>query len=181
VGDYQESRPYKSVPGDRAGKNIFKRDYTKCGRNLKRDVISDNPNKVYATKADAKCKPGYYKIMMVVAPNYGDFHFYKQHGEIEYRIQQGDTCASVARDFDVPIYRIRNNGRLKPNNKIRFKANVFSHKRGWATGPLLKDASHKIIKDPRKANRNYGSLNYSTLCGSFCVKNTGIKVGHVKS
>jgi hypothetical protein len=180
VGDYEEYRPYKSVPGDRAGRNIYSRDYTKCG-SLKDDVIADNPGKVYSCKANDKCKKGYYKIMMVVAPNYGDFHFYKQHGEIEYKVREGDTCASIARDFGVPVYRIRKNGRLVNGCKIRFKANMFSHKRGWATGPLLRDAKGNTIKDPRKASRNYGNLNYSKYCGSFCVKNRGIKVGNVKA
>ena len=178
VGSYEHHRPYKSVPGDRAGKERFN-TYTKCGT-IRNDVISDNPGKVYKCKSKDKCDPGYYKVMMVVAPNYGDFHFYKQHNEIEYTVRPGDTCGTNSRDFGVPSSRLYNNGHLKPGQKVRFKANVFSHKRGWATGPLLRDAKDKPIIDPRKASRNYGNLNYSKYCGSVCVKDRGIKVGQVQ-
>jgi hypothetical protein len=34
-----------------------------------------------------------------------------------------------------------------------------------------------MIKDPRTSSRDYSTLNYKLYCGSFCVKNRGIKVG----
>jgi len=43
------------------------------------------------------------------------------------------------------------------------------------------DASGKLIKDPRKADRSYGDLNYKEYGGSFCVKNCGIQVGKTYS
>jgi len=142
------------------------------------------PKKVYRAKADEKCKKGYYKVMMFVSPgrptNYirqGDFHFYKQHSVIEYKIKQGDTIVAVAKFFNVPESRIKRAGTFKLGKRIVFRANVFSHKRGWATGPLLTDAKGKAIIDPRKASRDYPGLNYEKYCSSFCVKNTGIKVG----
>ena len=157
--------------------------YTHC-RGLPARVISDNPTRVYRAKPNEKCKKGYYKVMMFVCPgrptNYirqGDFHFYVQHGVVEYRIKPGDTQASVAKFFKIPESRIKRAGKFVVGKCIVFRANVFSHKRGWATGPLLVDASGKSIKDPRKANRNYPGLNYSRYCSSFCVKNRGIKVG----
>ena len=122
--------------------------------------------------------------MMFVSPgrptNYirmGDFHFYKQHGVVEYKVKDGDTVASLSKFFKVPESRIRSAGKVEKGKRIVFKANVFSHKRGWATGPLLSDASGKVIKDPRYAARNYPGLNYTTYCSSFCVRDTGIKVG----
>lgn len=46
---------------------------------------------------------------------------------------------------------------------------TFSHKRGWAYNPTKLDADGKIIYDPLKCNRNYGSLNYSKVCYAFSV------------
>jgi len=83
----------------------------------------------------------------------------------------------VAKFFNVPESRIKRAGTFKLGKRIVFRANVFSHKRGWATGPLLTDAKGKAIIDPRKASRDYPGLNYEKYCSSFCVKNTGIKVG----
>jgi hypothetical protein len=183
VGDYEAYRWQKSIPGDRSGLSNVNHNYTSC-KGLADRVVSDNPKKVYKARANEKCKKGYYKVMMFVSPgrptNYirqGDFHFYKQHGVIEYKIKEGDTVRSVAEFFRVPISRIKRAGSFKVGKRIVFKANIFSHKRGWATGPLLTDARGKMIKDPRKSSRDYSSLNYSLYCGSFCVKNRGIKVG----
>jgi hypothetical protein len=181
MNDYRAYRQQKSVIGDRSGLSKLPHTYTHC-KDLARRLISDNPKKVYKAKATSKCKPGYYKIMMVVAPNNkygnhrGDFHFYKQHGEVSYKIKATDTYASVARFFGVPYSRVRSSGPLIPGRRLRFKANTWSHKQGWATGPLLTDACGKSIKDPRKSCRKYG-YDYSKYCNSFCVKNRGIKVG----
>ena len=183
VGDYEAYRWQKSIPGDRSGLSNGYHNYTHC-TDLPKRVISDNPTKIYRAKANEKCKKGYYKVMMFVCPgrptNYirqGDFHFYVQHGVVEYRIKPGDTQESVAKFFKVPLSRVKRAGKFAPNKRIVFRANVFSHKRGWATGPLLTDASGKSITDPRKADRNYPGLNYERYCSSFCVKDKGIKVG----
>lgn len=183
VGDYESYRWQKSIPGDRSGLSNVPHTFTHC-KDLSRRVVSDNPTRVYAAKGGEKCKKGYFKVMMFVSPgrptNYirqGDFHFYRQHGVVEYKIKSGDTISSVAAFFKVPESRIKNAGVFKVGKRIVFRANVFSHKRGWATGPLLTDAKGNAIFDPRKARRDYPGLNYERYCGSFCVKNTGIKVG----
>jgi hypothetical protein len=67
---------------------------------------------------------------------------------------------------------------LVPGKIIEFKCNLWAHKQGWGTRPLMVDASGKTIADPRKANRNYGSLNYSNLCGVFCVRAGKAKSGN---
>ena len=183
INDFEAYRWQKSIPGDRSGLSSISHNYTHC-TDLPRRVISDNPKKVYKTNASTKCKKNYYKMMMFVSPgrptNYirqGDFHFYKQHGVIEYKVKKGDTQKSVAKFCKVPESRIKRAGPFKVGKRIIFKSNIWSHKRGWATGPLLTDATGKVIRDPRKASRNYPSLSYEKYCSSFCVKNRGIKVG----
>ena len=181
VNDYESYDPVKSVPGARVGKNGH-HTYTHC-KGLADRVVADNPKKVYKCDAMKKCKKGYYKIMMVGAPSNkygnttGDFHFYKQHSKAEHVVKTGDTYASIAKEYGVPYSRVYRAGALKPGKKLRFPVNLFSHKQGWATGPLLTDACGKIIRDPRKSCRNYG-YNYSKYCSSFCVRNKGVEVGN---
>lgn len=185
-GSYNENRLWKSTPGESAGLRNYS-NYTKCGTSADK-VVADNPKKVYKCSAETKCKPGHYKVMMFVAGcdkkngclKAGDFHFYKQHGKVEYKIKKGDTLESIAAFFKIPVLRVKRaaGGSLRVGKKIILKCNLFSHKRGWATGALLKDAKGKMIKDPRLADKNYPSLNYNTYCSSFCVKNRGVKVGH---
>src|SRR5210317_1353671 len=155
VGDYESMRLQKSIPGERA--NIYKsHTYTNC-KDLPRRVIADNPKKVYRVKAEDKCKKDSFKVMMFVAPgnkrNYFrqvDFHFYKQHGFVEYKVKKGNTHESIAKFFKVPVTRVKRAGKCIPGKLLKFKANVFSHKRGWATGPLLIDAKGKSITDREK-------------------------------
>ena len=184
VGDHAKYRMNKSVPGNHSGMSSIFHTYKNC-KGLATRVISDNPKKVYKADADEKCKKNFYKIMMFVAPknkyhnSTGDFHFYKQHGLVKYTIREGDTPAKIAKFFKIPVSRLPIKLPVK-GKVIKVKANVFSHKLGWATGPLLYDAKGKVIKDPRRANRNYG-YNYTKYCSSFCVKNKGINVNPPKN
>ena len=183
--DKRSWRPQKSVPGDRT--NGLVHPFTYCRGRIAKKIVEDNPGKVFIANATQKCPAGYYKVMMVVAPTDrhgnpgGDFHFYKQHGIVKYKIKTGDTPPNLAKFFDVPLARIKKAMGPSPKvgNVIVFRCNLFSHKMGWATGPLLVDSNGKIIKDPRYAGRKYG-LNYSKYCSSFCVaSNKGVKVGIV--
>ena len=184
VNDFKDYRQWKAQPGERANMNAGG-PYTACQR-LNKAVVADNPKKVYATKACTKCKPGFYKIMMFIAKckksDYlcqGDFHFYKQHSKTEYKVKRGDTHESIAQFFKVPVLRIKRAAKvLKPGKIITFRADFFSHKRGWATAPLLVGAHGKLITDPRIISRDYPGTNYDKYCSSFCVKNKGVKVGH---
>jgi hypothetical protein len=178
---YSNYRPIKSVPGNISGMNSIFHSYTHCD-GIKERILSDNPGKVYSTNASSKCRKNFYKIMMVVAPTNkyndptGDFHFYKQHGDVVYRVKKGDTAKKIAAFFKVPESRVLKAGPIKQGKDLFFKANFWSHKRGYGTGPLLRDACGKLITDPRKACRKY-EYNYSKYCGSFCVKNSGVKAG----
>lgn len=185
VNDFQSFRVHKSIPGDRSGLSKLPHTYKNC-RDLPRRVISDNPGKVYKVPAKKKCKRGFYKIMMFVAPtnvfgdSYGDFHFYKQHDKVDYIVKKGETAESIAKFFHIPVRDVVRAGKVRPGKRLRFKANIWSHKQGWATGALLKDASGRAILNPLTANRKY-THNYSKYCCSFCVKNKGIKVGPTKT
>ena len=99
----------------------------------------------------------------------------------DYRVKVGDTKRSLARFFKVPVSRLKN-AEMTPGKLVRFKANVWSHKRGWGGKPLLVDAKGKAIMNPLTASRDYGGgLNYSKYCHSYCVKRTGVDVGKTGS
>lgn len=61
-------------------------------------------------------------------------------------------------------------GKLKPGRVMTIPVRLWAHKQGFGGGPVIVDASGKTIKDPRRANRNYGSLNYSLFCSAYAVK-----------
>ena len=181
VNDFDFYRVQKSGPGDQIKKKVRLPNFETV-KGLQRRMILDNPRKIFKSTACAKCKPNFYKIMMFIAMDgnsFGDFHYYKQHSEAEYFVRKGDTHGKIAKFFDIPIDRVRkaSGGKLVIGKNIKFKANFWSHKRGYGTGPLLTDASGKPIRDPRKADRKYPGLDYSIYGGSFCVKDKGIHVG----
>lgn len=208
-GDDQK-RSVKSVPGDRSKKRFPNSNFTSC-RGLAARVLADNPRKVYRCKnPSAVCRRGYYKVMSFVAPTNdygnsgGDFHWYKQHKAVRYRVRTGDTVAGLARFFKVTPLTIRksltrprrpvrnddgiiadSNMRINmrqrgpsliPGRVITFPINAWSHKQGWATGPLMIDASGKLITDPRRANRDYG-YNYTKFCSAFCIRAGKVDTG----
>lgn len=122
-----------------------------------------------------RCAEG-YKIVAVLAPN-NDFHWYRHHKDLLYRVKTPRSSEDLAREFDVP----RNNvivpkvdaSRVDVGDIVLIRnADVWSHKQGFSPdGPLLRDACGKIIKDPKLACRNYGSgLDYTAVCGTFCFK-----------
>jgi hypothetical protein len=61
-------------------------------------------------------------------------------------------------------------GTLRPGRVMVIPVNLWAHKQGLGGGPVIVDASGRTIKDPRKADRNYGGLNYTTFCSAYAVK-----------
>ena len=186
MGDYESYRGMKASPGNRSSNNRLRQGSLRC-RDLIKRVLADNPKKVYRARPGERCKAGHYKTMLFVAPG-RDFHWYRQQGIIEWKLKRGQTAAYIARFLKIPLDRVRRaitkhngrdlkTGKLKPGKNIKIMCNSWSHKRGWATTPLLTDAKGNVIKDPRKAARAYPGLNYSKFCGAFCVKNKGVRVG----
>lgn len=53
---------------------------------------------------------------------------------------------------------------------------IWSHKRGWSTLPLIRDAKGKVIWDPIRADKKYKGLHYKRHCGTYCVR-PGTRVG----
>jgi hypothetical protein len=68
-GSYSPTRVAKSVPGNRSGIGSNGMTFTTCQGIVNR-VLSDNPGAVYHMRnPNARCKPGYYKVMCFVAPS----------------------------------------------------------------------------------------------------------------
>ena len=192
----------KDVPGNMAGNKAWGLTFTNCNGIAKR-VLEDYKGLAYRCKPSDPCPIGYYKVMNFVAPNGGDFHWYRETNAVRYRTRPGDTVTGLARFFRVTPAIIRaavakgtrptsaSNGRIsntnrnlpvlnqmvhrgsgaiRPGKVIQFPVRLWSHKQGFATGPVLVDASGKTITDPRRANRAYPGLNYSKFCSAYMVK-----------
>jgi hypothetical protein len=72
-----------------------------------------------------------------------------------------------------------NNVKLSPGKIIDFPVKLWSHKTGWAGGPLIVDASGKTITDPRKADRNYKpGFHYTKFCSAYGVRRGFAKTGN---
>lgn len=192
----------KDVPGNMAGNKAWGLTFTNCNGIAKR-VLEDYKGLAYRCKPTDPCPIGYYKVMNFVAPNGGDFHWYRETNAVRYKTRPGDTVTGLARFFRVTPAVIRaavvkgtrpmsaSNGRIANTNRnlpvlnqmvhsgsgairagkvIQFPVRLWSHKQGFATGPVLVDASGKTIADPRRANRAYPGLNYSKFCSAYMVK-----------
>ena len=62
---------------------------------------------------------------------------------------------------------------------LDFPVKLWSHKTGWAGGPLIVDASGKTITDPRKADRNYKpGFHYTKFCSAYGVRRGFAKTGN---
>jgi len=71
-----------------------------------------------------------------------------------------------------------NNSKLPAGKVIEIPVKLWSHKTGWAGGPLLVDASGRTISDPRKANRSYKpGFHYTKFCSAYGVRRGFAKTG----
>ena len=70
-------------------------------------------------------------------------------------------------------------GDAVPAGKVLdFPVALWSHKTGWAGGPLIVDASGKTITDPRKADRVYKpGFHYTKFCSAYIVRRGMAKTG----
>lgn len=174
---YRGSGGVKLQPGNLSGRSS-NMNASSC-RFLRSRTLADNRKRgMYTVPPAQKCRKGYYKIMAFIDKG-NDYHWYKNHRHLMYRVEKGETLRSIAKDLGVRVASITTpTPSPLPGDLVFVKgANVFSHKQGFATGPLLRDASHKTIPDPRAADRNYGEYNYRTFCGAMCVRNVKANLG----
>ena len=164
IDAYSDRKNFKLQPGQIAGIDTDI-DLSDC-RDLKRRVLADLKGDIYSANADKPCRKGFYKIMNVLAKN-SDYHWYKQNRDVLVRTDR-HSAEDIARTFRVPVANVA----MGRSHALVLGADVWSHKQGNATGPLLKDACGKIIKDPRKACRDYPVYKYDTFCGAYCVRKT---------
>ena len=173
IGHYANRGGVKLQPGDLAhlGGNM---SLTSC-KDLKKRALQDShapgQKAMYSTTPQKVCQRGYYKVMAFLDPT-TDYHWYRQHKDVMYRVKAGNTLTSISTKLGVPPRQVVGaSQRLHPGSQVLVKnAGVWSHKQGFATGPLLDDACGKTISDPRKACRDYGPYDYDTFCGAYCVR-----------
>lgn len=177
IGNYRGSGGIKLQPGN-LSKASTEHNATSCAFLKKRAMQDNHKRGVVAVKPTQRCPKGFYKIMAFIDKG-RDYHWYKQHRNLLYRVAAGETIKSIAKDMGVRPSNITSpTPAPRPGDLVFVKnADVFSHKQGFATGPLLRDASKKSIPDPRHANRNYGEYNYRTFCGALCVRTMSLLEG----
>ena len=85
----------------------------------------------------------------------------------------------VFSDIDY-IHTVKNTNEQVPQKYIgeviTIPCNIWSHKQGWGNGPLVTDAKHKIIINPKEAATFYDDLHYKYLC-SFAVQSGKVHTG----
>lgn len=176
INYYKNSGDDKLQPGDLAGIQ-GPLDLSSCDDLVQRALADGRAmgwDLQYIGNRDS-CPAGHYKIVAVIAPN-EDFHWYRFHKDVLYRIKTPRTAETIAAEFGVPKTSVFVPGKARhapAGSMVLIRgACVWSHKQGFSTdGPLLRDACGKLIKDPRTACRSYGkTLNYSVVCGAFCLQ-----------
>lgn len=173
IDKYANSGDTKLQPGNlsRAAGTM---NLSSCGA-LRQRTLADLKGRAYAEVPEKPCRTGYYKVMAFLAKN-EDYHWYRQHKDALVRMtDKMRDMASLSRALGVrPSQLQAASASPKRGDMVLVKdADVWSHKQGFATPPMLKDACGKVITDPRRACRDYGRLNYSDYCGSFCVRTRG--------
>lgn len=173
LGRYAREGGTKLQPGNvaRVGGEV---DLTRCDSVVQR-ALRDLRGAGYAAPADAPCRKGYYKTMAFLAKG-NDYHWYKQHRDALVSLpRRVPSVARLAAALGVDRAQVYAASPPEPGDTVLVKdANIWSHKQGLATGPLLKDSCGKVIDDPRTACRTYTKkLDYTSFCGAVCVRKNG--------
>jgi len=171
---------FKLQPGDLSTKKPF--HVMSCKEVVERVKEDLKVLGGFPTRLTTPCQKNMYKIALVLSPG-RDYHFLLQHKDVYYVTEPKDTRASIAKKFQVPLSKVQTKKSYAAGTSVLIKdAGVWSHKRGIAHPPTLLDANKQLIKNPKRANFNYGELNYSVFCGVFCVaKNKGTSASVVKN
>ncbi len=171
---YKNSGTRKLQPGN-LSRAPGKMDLGSCdaltARTLQ-DLRRRTGGRAHAVDPDAPCAKGFYKIMGFLAPG-RDYHWYRQHKDLMVRLtDRAATPTNVATSLGVEPSQVYSpTRRPRVGDMVLVKnSGLWSHKQGFATGPILKDACGKAIRDPRRACRAYTpELDYTRFCGAFCV------------
>ena len=206
MNDFRRYRKWKSTPGDKRNDTDPSFNYASCGRLPERTLKDNPKNmyihhssKMSNSNYYKPCKRGYYKVILLVAPpkkgqNRGDFHFVKHNKGIQHIILKTDmkkpvgsrlvskreiVIHNVAKLYGISKKLVRKYlPMVDPVEGLIFTIplNMWSQKLGWATMPMFRDASGKLITDPRKSDMNF-QQNYKKYCTTFCVKKNKPRVG----
>ena len=100
-----------------------------------------------------------------------------------YKNPASNTDGKIATlNTNIKMSNTRNNTRgpkLVVGKIIEFPVNLWSHKQGWASGPLMIDASGKVIVDPRKSDRSWKpGFHYTKFCSAYGVKRGMAQTGN---
>jgi hypothetical protein len=170
IDDYRTQGGVKLQPGNMARANRGL-DLHSC-KDLQRRALADLGGRAYEAIPEQPCRRGHYKIMGFLDPG-NDYHWYRQHRDSLLRASTKlRNTAQLARALGVGVDQVHAATKTPRKGDLMLveDTGVWSHKRGFATAPILKDACGKIIKDPRTACRDYGDLNYTEFCGALCVR-----------
>lgn len=173
IDKYRNDGGVKLQPGNLSGSKDDL-NLASC-RSVMTRALADLGQDAYAAPAETRCRPGFYKVMSFLSPGQ-DYHWYRQHKDL--LVQTNDkvrTADDVARYLGVPSSRVYSPSRAPRSGDTLLVKNtgLWSHKRGFATEPILKDACDKPIMDPRRACRRYShDLDYKEYCGALCVRST---------
>lgn len=173
IDHYRNSGNHKLQPGN-VSKSPGDLNLGSCAA-LRLRTLADLKGRAYAVDGDKPCRAGHYKIMAFLSKD-NDYHWYKQHKDALVRLSKKmRDLAALSRALHVNPKQLQSpSSSPKPGDLVLVRnAGLWSHKQGLATGPLLRDACGKVITDPRKACKDYGRLNYTDYCGSFCVQKRG--------
>lgn len=171
IDAFRETGEIKLQPGDLSGRTNHV-NLSTCDDVVRR-AAADLRTRGYVAHPNKACKRGHHKVMAFLAPR-EDYHWYKQHKDAVVKLSPAvPTVTKLAKVMGVAaskVYAPTASPRVGDTVLVK-DSGVWSHKQGLATGPLLKDACGKVIKDPRKACRKYSSrLDYKQYCGTLCVK-----------
>lgn len=101
----------------------------------------------------------------------------------KYSSPLSNTDGKIAtNNSNIKMANVRNNKRwpaLTVGKIIEFPVNLWSHKQGWASGPLMIDASGRTIVDPRKSNRSWKpGFHYTKFCSAYGVRRGVAQTGN---
>ena len=161
-GGFHKNRLHKARPGDKCPKwRNVPYDFSNCSQTAKR-ILCDNPKyvkKVSDSFLNKDLDKDHHLMAAILSPKKPnqDFHFLRRV-----------TLMTILNSWE--HFKQRTPKTCQKQLVLQQPKYVWAHQQGWSTGIKIHDASGNLIIDPRKANFDYKSLNYSTYCGLYKVE-----------